>query len=280
MRFLFAGWFSATAEGHYNAEWPCGKRGFAQLCFTDDVIAGRTASKLMRKLLFRSWIALWLIAMVLFLYPINNRHLRLGLILCMLGIWIGCLHFGWRKRAVRIGLLFCTLIAIGFLFCPGRNHEPGKLRRAYVKSLRSYEGTRYIWGGENILGIDCSGLVRAGLIKASREQGLVTLNPRLVRYSLSLWWHDSTAEALGKEYRHQTRHRLTAGSINSLDPNEVLPGDIAVTTSGVHVLTGLGGGEWIEADPHFAKVIIVKVPAVKNPWFDEPVNIMRWTVLE
>jgi hypothetical protein len=26
MRFLFAGWFSATAEGHYNAESPCGKR--------------------------------------------------------------------------------------------------------------------------------------------------------------------------------------------------------------------------------------------------------------
>jgi hypothetical protein len=181
MRFLFAGWFSATAEGHYNAEWPCGKRGFAQWCFTDDVIAGRTASKPMRKLLFRSWIALWLIAMVLFLYPINNRPLRLGLILCMLGIWIGCLHFGWRQRAIRFGLLLCT---------------------------------------------------------------------------------------------------LSAGSINHLDPNEVLPGDIAVTTSGFHVLAGLGGGEWIEADPHFAKVIIVKVPAVKNPWFDEPVNIMRWTVLE
>jgi len=26
MRYLFVGWFSATAEGHYNAESPCGKR--------------------------------------------------------------------------------------------------------------------------------------------------------------------------------------------------------------------------------------------------------------
>jgi hypothetical protein len=280
MRFLFAGWFSATAERHFNRKPHRCKRGFAQLCFTDNVIAGKTASETMRKLLFRSWIALWPIALALFLFPINSRPLRFGLILSMLGMWIGCLHFGWRKQAVRFGLLLCTLIAVGFLFCPGRNHEPEKLRRAYVKSLRSCEGTRYIWGGENKLGIDCSGLVRAGLIKASLEQGLVTLNPRLVRYSLSLWWHDSTAEALGKEYRHQTRHRLTAGSINILDQNEALPGDIAVTASGIHVLACLGGGEWIEADPHLAKVVIVKVPTVKNPWFDQPVNIMRWTVLE
>jgi hypothetical protein len=26
MRFLFAGWFSATADRHYNAKYPCCKR--------------------------------------------------------------------------------------------------------------------------------------------------------------------------------------------------------------------------------------------------------------
>jgi hypothetical protein len=55
-------------------------------------------------------------------------------------------------------------------------------------------------------------LVRAGLIKASWQQGLETLNPRLVRYSLSLWWHDSTAKAMGEEYRQQTKHVLKAAS--------------------------------------------------------------------
>ncbi|HKW29187.1 MAG TPA: NlpC/P60 family protein [Verrucomicrobiae bacterium] len=234
----------------------------------------------MRKLWFRLWIALWPIAIVLFLYPINDRPLRIGLILSLLGLWIGCLYLGWHQRPVRFGLLLCSVITAGFLTGPGRNYEIEKLRNTYVASLRSFEGTRYIWGGENKQGIDCSGLVRAGLIKASGEQGLETLNPGLVRYSLSLWWHDSTAKALGEEYRHQTKHVLKAASINSLDQDKVLPGDIAVTANGVHVLACLGNSEWIEADPLLGKVIVVKLPSAKNPWFNEPVNVLRWTSLE
>ena len=234
----------------------------------------------MKKLWFRLWIILWPITIVLFLYPINNRPLRICLILSLIGLWTGCLCFGWRRRIARSVLLSCTLIVTGFLICPGRNHATERLRTAYIASLRSFEGTRYIWGGENKCGIDCSGLVRAGLIKASWQQGLETLNPRLVRYALSLWWHDSTAKALGEEYLNQTKHIDKTASINSLDQAKVLPGDIAVTVSGVHVLAYLGDGEWIEADPLLTKVIIVKIPAVKNPWFDEPVNIMRWTLFD
>lgn len=206
--------------------------------------------------------------------------LRIGLILSLVSVWIGCLYFGWRNRPIRFGLLLCTAITVGFLICPGRSYESRILRNAYTKSLRSYEGTRYVWGGENKLGIDCSGLVRAGLIKASLNRGLVTLNPRLARYSLSLWWHDSSAKALGEEYRQQTKHILRATSINTVDKGKVSPGDLAVTANGVHVLAYLGNADWIEADPLAGKVIVVKVPAIKNPWFNEPVNIMRWTLLE
>ena len=234
----------------------------------------------MKKLWFRLWIILWPITIVLFLYPINNRPLRIVLILSLASLWAGCLWFGWRKRIVRFVLLSCTFIVAVFLICPGGNHTTETLRNADIASLRSFEGTRYIWGGENKRGIDCSGLVRAGLIQASWQQGLQTLNPKLVRYGLSLWCHDSTAKALGEEYRQQTKHILKTVSINSLDQSKILPGDIAVTMSGVHVLAYLGDNEWIEADPHLNKVIVVKVPAAKNPWFDEPVNIMRWTMLE
>ncbi|MGD0252688.1 MAG: NlpC/P60 family protein [Verrucomicrobiota bacterium] len=280
MRFLFAGWFSATADRHCSAKRPCGKRDCRVICsFTDLPKIGRTTSETMKKLWFRSWITLWPITIVLFLYPIENRPLRIGLILALLALWIGCLHFGWRRPTVRLVFLLCMFIIIGFLICPGRNFGTESLRNKYVESLRFYEGTRYVWGGENKLGIDCSGLVRAGLIKASLQQGLVTLNPRLVRYALSLWWHDSTAKALGNEYRHQTRRIFTVGSINELDQSTVLSGDMAVTVSGVHVLACLGGGEWIEADPNFGKVVIVKTPA-KNPWFQEPVHILRWAPLE
>jgi hypothetical protein len=223
---------------------------------------------------------LWPIATILFLYPIRNTFTRCGLVLALLGLWLGCLYFGRRKRAIRLSLLVISFFCAAFLVCPGRNYDPEQLRNAYIRSLRSFEGTRYIWGGENNFGIDCSGLVRAGLIKASFQQGLLTWNPKLMRFALSLWWHDSSAKALGEEYRQKTKRLFMVGSINELDQTKVLPGDIAVTKSGVHVLACLGAGEWIEADPHFSKVIIVEIPAVKNPWFQEPVHIMRWTILE
>jgi hypothetical protein len=281
MRFLFAGWFSATAERHYIAKSLCGKRDCRAICgFTDLPMIGKTASSMMRTVGFRLWIVLWPITIVLFLYPINIALLRVGLIIALLGLWSGCLFFGWHKHVVRIVFLLPAFIIIGFLICPGRSVEQEKLRQKYVASLRSYEGTRYIWGGENAFGIDCSGLVRAGLIKATFQQGFLILNPGLVRYSLSLWWHDSSAEALGEEYRHQTRRFLTVTSINGLDQSKVLPGDIAVTVSGVHVLAYLGNREWIEADPHFGRVVIVKTPAMKNPWFEEPVHILRWEQLD
>jgi hypothetical protein len=236
--------------------------------------------KFMPILRFSSWVLLWPIAIVLFLYPINNLLTRCGLVAALLGLWAGLLYFGWHKKALRITLFSVTVLTVGFLICPGGSHNQEKLRKNYIDALRSYEGTRYVWGGENKFGIDCSGLVRTGLIKASFQQGILTANPSLVRFSLSLWWHDSTAQALGEEYRNQTKHILTATSINGLAPSETLPGDIAVTVSGVHVLAYLGNEEWIDADPSFHKVVIVKIPAIKNPWFQEPVHIMRWTIVK
>jgi len=233
----------------------------------------------MKKLWFRTWVILWLITIVLVLFPIENRLLRIGLILSLLGLWIGCLYFGWRRLIIRLVLLLGTFVTVSFVLWPGRNFGTQHLRNEYVASLRSYEGTRYIWGGEGKLGIDCSGLVRAGLIKAGLHQGFATLNPRLVRYALSLWWNDSTAQALGNEYRHQTKRLFTIGSINELDQNKIMPGDIVVTVSGVHVFAYLGGGNWIEADPDLGKVVVVRTPT-NNPWFQEPVQILRWALLE
>ena len=41
----------------------------------------------------------------------------------------------------------------------------------------------------------------------------------------------------------------------------------------------LGGGRWIEADPGPMRVIIVSVPEEKNPWFGQPMKVMRWGIL-
>lgn len=54
-----------------------------------------------------------------------------------------------------------------------------------------------------------------------------------------------------------------------------MPGDFAVTSDGVHVMAYIGDQTWLEADPDVKKVIKVKAPS-DNPWFSEPVNVMRW----
>lgn len=220
------------------------------------------------------------LAAILFLYPINNLPLRLGLLVFLSGTYAGLLWFFQNRKPVFFGLLAVAVLFFAFLIYPGRTGKPQKLREAYLQSLRSYEGTRFFWGGENGLGVDCSGLIRAGLIKANFQQGFLTLNPSWVRFSLSLWWHDCSAKALGEEYRGQTRRVLTSPNINELDTTKIQPGDIAVTTNGVHVLAFLGDREWIEADPALGKVVIFRSPVKNNPWFEEPVHIMRWTEVE
>jgi len=153
------------------------------------------------------------------------------------------------------------------------------LRASYVENLAGYEGTRYTRGGENRLGIDCSGLVRRGLINALLKQGVATLNPALIRRALVLIWNDSTARALMEEYRGETRQLFRSDSLRELDHTRIRPGDFAVTQDGVHTLTYLGDRIWIEADPGAGRVIRVKA-SDGNAWLEEPVMLMRWTMLD
>jgi hypothetical protein len=246
----------------------------------DFVRMSHAQSEPMQKVRRSLWIVLLVLALILFLYPINSLPLRLALLGLTIGAYCSLIWFFRNRKPVSYGLIALAFLIGAFLVCPGKNGDPQSLQKAYLLSLRSYEDTRFFWGGENKFGVDCSGLVRAGLIKANFEQGLLTLNPGLVRFSLSLWWHDCSAQALGEEYRRQTKRIATAKSINFLEPGKIQPGDLAVTATGVHVLAFLGGNEWIEADPGMGKVVIVKVPADHNPWFQEPVHVMRWTELE
>lgn len=243
-------------------------------------MGGKTRTRPLQKHFRNLWIVWGALAVIVFVYPINSLPLRVGL----LGLTLAALaSFLWRFRKqkwlLRSSVALAVLV-VAFLICPGRQTDPPSLRNAYLSSLRTYEDSPFFWGGENKLGVDCSGLVRAGLIKASAEEGLRTLNPGLVRFSLSLWWHDCSAKALSEEYRGLTKKITSSASINFLESSKIQPGDIAVTGSGVHVLAFLGKDEWIEADPGLKKVVIVKTPAKANPWFDEPVHVMRWTELE
>jgi hypothetical protein len=76
-----------------------------------------------------------------------------------------------------------------------------------------------------------------------------------------------------------TAQLFKSPSIDELDHAKLLPGDLAVTRDGVHVMAYLGDQRWIEADPAEGRVITVQAPAKDNLWFRMPVTIVRWTVL-
>lgn len=179
---------------------------------------------------------------------------------------------------VRVACLAAGLIAAGFLLLPGRPASTETLRQDYLDALRGYTSAVYVWGGETRAGIDCSGLVRRGLIDANLARGLRSANPALVRQGLSLWLNDCSAKALGEEYRGWTQAVLNTSSLNDADYDKLLPGDVAVTSNGVHTLAYLGDRTWIEADPGAWRVIQVTVPT-PNAWFSQPMRVVRWRQL-
>jgi hypothetical protein len=232
-----------------------------------------------RQALKKRWYVLWPVTAAILLYPINNFPLRVSTLLALAALWVGTLYFYWQRKGVRYMALLVAAVALAFLLVPGRNFNSKSLRAKYVNALQRYEGTRYVWGGEGRLGIDCSGLVRSALIVANYQQGIRTLNPRLVREGISLWWHDCSAQALGEEYRHGTHVLFEAPSINETAADKLLPGDIVVMDDGVHTLAYLGNTLWIEADPDAKRVIKVETPST-NTWFNEPIKVVRWTEFE
>ena len=60
----------------------------------------------------------------------------------------------------------------------------------------------------------------------------------------------------------------------------MLPGDLAITKSGIHILAFLGGGRWIDADPSASKVRISTLASPDNVWLDSPMLIARWNCLQ
>lgn len=222
------------------------------------------------------WIFCGLLLLALLLYPISSTLSRLATLLTLALLWVWSIYLWWLRPRIRYLLLGMPVTLILVFSLPGRTIDSNELRQTYVTTLQWFKGTAYQWGGENEIGIDCSGLVRQGLIRANFLLGLKTLNGRLLRESVSLWWHDASAQMLRDEYLGQTKRLFTALSLNQVEYTQLLPGDFAVTTNGIHTLAYLGNHTWLEADPDIGKVITVQVPAKNIIWFNMPVYLMRW----
>lgn len=213
------------------------------------------------------------------LNPVNSKLLKVALLGCLVGAWIGFTLLAWKRRPLRlVALIVPFLVAIPFIL-PGGDMDPEELRQDYVRRMNEFEGTKYFWGGESSRGIDCSGLPRRAFRDALLSYGIKHFNGRAFRAYIGQWWFDASAKALGEGYRGYTSPIGTSGTIQKMDYESLLPGDMAVTTSGVHILAYAGDGQWIQADPGIGAVATLDGRTDDNGWFSAPVTTHRWQLL-
>jgi len=235
-----------------------------------------------RKLRTAAWRLWWLwaaVTLILFAIPIGNRILRASEVGTLLILWAGLIALNWSRLWLRWSLVALTAGLALFLAWPTKSSaDAAELRADYLAALRRYEGVRYVWGGENRFGIDCSGLTRRAMIDTLLTRGFTRADPASLRAGLSLWWRDCSAKTLGAGGQGQTVSVMQTASLNTLDATRIAPGDLAVTESGVHILAHLGNGEWIQADTVPMRVVRTQSPS-NDAWFSVPMKIVRWRVL-
>jgi hypothetical protein len=232
----------------------------------------------------RLYLIAWLVALcamaVIALQPEANRTSRLNALGFVLGLLATCVACVWPHKRTRMICLFVPGTLVLLLAFPWKiRTSPEALRARYVERLQTYEGCLYYWGGESRRGIDCSGLIRCGMIDACLWDGFANMDPGLIRHGLSLWWNDTSAKALGEEHQGLTKHLFDGPDLKSIDHSKLQPGDVAVTDNGVHIMAYLGDETWIESDPGKLQVIKVHAPSTTNGWFGVPIKILRWSLL-
>ena len=214
------------------------------------------------------------------LNPVNSKLLRLAFLGCVVGTWLGFAILIWSQKHVRFLALLLPILVSLLLMLPGGKMDSDELRNDYLRRMAEFKDTKYFWGGESSRGIDCSGLPRRALRDALLAYGFKHFNGDAFRQYVEQWWYDASAKALGEGYRNYTRPLDVTGTIQEMSYDTLVPGDLAVTTSGVHILAYVGDGQWIQADPSIGKVATLSGRNDDNPWFRVPVTTHRWRVLD
>ncbi len=213
------------------------------------------------------------------LHPVNRASLRIAGIVGICLVWVSLLIKCRRKSTPSVILLALPVVLTIYLVIPVRVSDHQALRSAYLEELEKLDGTRYVWGGESKLGVDCSGLPRLALRQAHCRRFFSTGNPGHARAWLNSWWFDSSADALANDYRGFTWPVDVEGTLQDIDPKTINPGDLAITENGVHLLVFLGDGKWIQADPGPNKVLIQDPKVDSSGWFKMKSTIHRWREL-
>ncbi|TLD68739.1 NlpC/P60 family protein [Phragmitibacter flavus] len=216
---------------------------------------------------------------LLTLNPVSNTLLKLAFLAALLTFWSGLIYLIWNRRPARLTLLLLPVIPSVLLLLPARPVDTKQLTSSYLRNLTKYESVRYVWGGESFFGIDCSGLPRRALRDALLTYGLSHLNSNALRTFLQHWWFDASALALSKGYRNCTTPVGTSGTIKTMDYTNLLPGDLAITRGGAHLIVYLGNDQWIQADNEKGKVLTQSGRTDENGWFHAKVTTHRWNLI-
>ena len=233
----------------------------------------------MRRLLWTTTCGAAAGLVVLAFNPLHGRVFNLAWLACLLLVVAGSLRLGWQHRWLRRTVLLMLALSLLPLVLPERKADRQELRAKYVERLRAYNGTVYFWGGESGRGIDCSGLPRRAWREALFLTGLRHLDGGSLREGVKHWWNDASARALSEGYLGYTTALNIEGKIPELPSDELLPGDLAITTCGTHLIVYLGEDHWIQADPGLGKVAILHGRQDRNSWFQIPVTLHRWSLL-
>ncbi len=235
---------------------------------------------LSKRLLYIGTIGALLGVIAILLNPVNSKLLNLGFLACVTVLLVGLILLLWKKKPWRYAVFAIPVILFVPFILPGRDIQTEQLNSDYLRRVAAFEGTRYHWGGESSRGIDCSGLPRRAMRDAMLAQSFLTLNGRGFRGWLKQWWYDASAKALSESYRDYTVPLHVTGTIREMDYEGLVPGDMAVTTNGVHILVYLGKGQWAQADPVPGKVTILDGRTGDSGWFDQEVTTHRWSVFD
>ena len=228
----------------------------------------------MRSKLILFLLSAGVLALIIIL-PYRTTLVRLGLIALWILAGVSLASVLWRRKVWRTLLLLAVALASAFVILPARDRiDTSRLRERFVYQLETYDGVRYIYGGENHRGIDCSGLVRAAMVRALVDEGIRSLNPGLIRAAFTLWWRDTNAIQLGKGGQGLTLPIGGGLPVPMRAARNLRRGDLAVTMSGSHVLGYLDADRWIEADPDVGGVHIVDLNT--SPIAGQEVLLVTW----
>mgnify|MGYP000200458649 CR=1 FL=1 len=230
------------------------------------------------RVFFKWWIRISVLTLIVCLFPVSYRSTRLLEAILIPSLFVSGSWLFFKKGLSIIATTALSLFFLLIIISKEKKINPKRLQEAYIEELKTYKGTYYIWGGENKLGIDCSGLARKALINALWKNGLN--EPQGFYKAFYLWWNDSTAKSMAAEWKGLTlKVSAKDQTINTLDYTAIRAGDLAITDDGVHVMIYLGAKEWIEADPGVKEVIQIGAPNKDFAWFNYNVTICRWSIL-